>query len=504
MSDLPSLVIVGGGSAGWLTASYINSVVNADRRVVDVTLVESPAVGRIGVGEATVPSIRETLSRIGIGEKEFLRSADATFKSAIGFKNWLHNDGEVYFHPFDQRTPKGRADTAARDWLGSARDVPWADTVSIMNHLNRDGHAPKALGWPDYGSVFPYAYHMDAEKFAGTLADFSKARGVRHIEALVTDVTVGEGDQISSVTLDSGDTLAGDFFVDCSGFRALLIGKALGGDYVDFGQYLMCDRAVAIRVPYDVHRPGPTKPYTMSSALSSGWSWDIPLQGRRGTGYVYSSQFISDDEAEAELRAYEGPHAADLPAKRLQFRVGRRANPWIGNCIAIGLSSGFIEPLESSALYTVEASIAALLEHVDFGDLGNSQRSTAMRDAYNGHIARLYDEILEFVNLHYCLTRRDDTAFWREVQKPERIVPALAKRLNIWEHKPPTQYDFETPLQLFSVGSYEYILFGMDAPEQAGAGGIKTPVQVPQDIVTGAAKSKAKFPSHDDWLAALG
>ncbi|MFZ1742316.1 MAG: tryptophan halogenase family protein [Pontixanthobacter sp.] len=493
---LPKLVIVGGGSAGWLTASYINSVVNAARPSVEITLVEAPSIGRIGVGEATVPSIRETLSRIGIGEKEFLRASDGTFKSAIGFKNWLNNDGEVYFHPFDQRTSKGRADTDARDWLDSARNIAWADTVSVLNHLNREGRAPKALGWPDYGSVFPYAYHMDAEKFAGTLADFAKARGVRHVEAMVTDVSLTKSSDIASVLLDSGETLAGDFFIDCSGFAALLIGKALGGAYVDYGQYLLCDRAVAIRVPYDVYRPGPTKPYTMSSALSAGWAWDIPLQGRRGTGYVYSSAFISDDQAEEELRAYEGEHAADLPAKRLQFRVGRCEQPWIGNCIAIGLSSGFIEPLESSALYTVEASIAALLEHVDFGDLANFSRTAVMRDAYNAHIGRLYDEILEFVNLHYCLTRRTDTAFWREVQKPERIVPALAKRLAVWRHKPPTQYDFEIPLQLFSVGSYEYIVFGMDYPNIIG----KMSVKLSSDILNQVEKSTLKLPLHDDWL----
>ncbi len=499
MSVLPHLVIVGGGSAGWMTASYINSVVNSQTQAVDITLVEAPNIGRIGVGEATVPSIRETLSRIGIGEKEFLKASDGTFKSAIGFQNWLKNEGETYFHPFDQRTPKGRADTAAQDWLKSARNTPWADTVSVLNHLNQSGHAPKALGWPDYGSVFPYAYHMDAEKFAGTLAAFASAKGVRHIEALVTDVEVGEDQNITSVKLDSGKALTGDFFIDCSGFRALLIGEALGGEYVDFGQYLLCDSAVAIRVPYEVHQAGPTKPFTMSTALSAGWAWDIPLQGRRGTGYVYSSTFIDQAAAEKELRAFEGAHAAELPAKHLKFRVGRRDKPWLGNCIAIGLSSGFIEPLESSALYTVEASIAALLEHVNFADLANADRTYTMRNAYNAHIARLYDEILEFVNLHYCLTRRTDTDFWREVQKPDRIVPALAERLRIWEHKPPTQYDFEMALQLFSVGSYEYILFGMDYPMSKGS----SPSQISEEIKTAVEKSRVKFPSHDQWLAAI-
>ncbi len=499
MTVLPRLIIVGGGSAGWLAASYINAVVNARCAHVEITLVESASVGRIGVGEATVPSIRETLSRIGIGEKEFLKATDGTFKSAIGFQNWLHNKGEIYFHPFDQRTPNGRSDTTAQDWLRSARNIPWADTVSVLNHLVREGRAPKAIGWPDYGSVFPYAYHMDAEKLAGTLADFAKARGVRHIEALVTEVEVKDGLGIASITLDSGEVLGGDFFIDCSGFAALLIGKALGGDYIDFSQYLMCDRAVAIRVPEAVHRPGPTKPFTMSSALSAGWAWDIPLQGRRGTGYVYSSAFISDDDAESELRAHEGAHAAGLPAKHLQFRVGRRDRPWLGNCVAIGLSSGFIEPLESSALYTIEASIAALLEHVDFSNLADIDRTAIMRSAYNAHIARLYEEILEFVNLHYCLSRRSDTAFWREVQKPERIVPAVAKRLRIWEHKPPTQYDFETPLQLFSPGSYEYVLLGMNFPEGCG----QIPTQICDEITTAVEKSIARFPAHDDWLATL-
>lgn len=497
-TGVPRLIVVGGGSAGWITASYINSVVNAKEQVVAITLVESPAVGRIGVGEATVPSIRETLSRIGISEKEFLKASDGTFKSAIGFKNWLHNEGETYFHPFDQRTTAGRADTISQDWLGSARDIPWADTVSVLQHLNRGNRAPKAVGWPDYGSVFPYAYHMDAEKFAGTLADFSKDRGVSHIEALVTDVKTVDG-HISALNLDNGESLAGDFFIDCTGFAALLIGKALGGAYVDYSDWLMCDSAVAMRVPYEVHRPGPTKPYTMSNALSAGWSWDIPLQGRRGTGYVYSSAFIGAEEAESELRAYEGSHAQDLDTKHMKFRVGRRSEAWLGNCVSIGLSSGFIEPLESSALYTVEASVAALLEHLDFNALDDADRTDVMRDAYNDHIARLYEEILEFVNLHYCLSRRTDTAFWREVQKPERIVPSLAKRLAVWEHKAPTQYDFDTPLQLFSLGSYEYILFGMDYPAFKGT----VSAAIPDQIAEAARKSMDKFPTHDEWLKTL-
>ncbi len=497
--DRPArVVVVGGGSAGWITASYINSVVNAHKEAVKITLVESPSIGRIGVGEATVPSIRETLSRIGIKEKEFLKAADGTFKSAIGFKNWLQNEGEVYFHPFDQRTPTGRSDTESRDWLDSARDIPWADTVSVLQHLNRADRAPKALGWPDYGSVFPYAYHMDAEKLAGTLAEFSKSRGVNHVQALVTKVDTANG-RISSLTLDNGDILNADFFIDCTGFAALLIGEALGGEYVDYSDWLLCDSAVAMRVPNEVHQPGPTKPYTMSNALSAGWSWDIPLQGRRGTGYVYSSSFIGDDEAEAELRSYEGAHAGDLPVKRLRFRVGRRSEAWIGNCISIGLSSGFIEPLESSALYTVEAAVAALLEHLDFEVLDDLARMNVMRDAYNAHIARLYEEILEFVNLHYCLSRRDDTAFWREVQKPERILPSLVKKLAIWQHKVPTQYDFDTPLQLFSLASYEYILFGMNYPPTSGT----VPAAIPAQIKDAVRKSKDKFPSHDVWLNTL-
>lgn len=496
MGDLPRLVVVGGGSAGWITASYINSVANGRQPVVEVVLVESPNIARIGVGEATVPSIRETLSRIGYPEVQFLKDAEATFKNAILFKNWLHNEGEVYFHPFDQRQVNGRGDESARDWLASNRETPWADTVSILKHLCDANLSPKARNWPDYGSVFPYAYHMDAEKFATSLAGFSKARGVRHILADVENVSMSDSGSIEAVHLNTGDRIDGDFFVDCTGFSALLIEKALGGKFVDFSDWLICDRAVAMRVPYDIHRPDAINPYTISKAMSAGWAWDIPLQTRRGRGYVYSSKFLDGDAAEAELRADEGEHAHDLPARHLKFKVGHREQAWIGNCVAIGLSSGFIEPLESSALYTVEASVAALLEHLDFSELSNLNRNRIMSASYNRNIVRLYEEILEFVNLHYCLSQRDDSPFWREVRRQDRIVPTLAEKLSVWAHKPPTQYDFDTPLQLFSLASYEYILFGMRKP----SGKSCQACSISPELQTQIEKSKAKMPPHDAWF----
>lgn len=488
------IVIVGGGSAGWITASYLNAVLNdGSRQPIGITVVESPNVGRIGVGEATVPSIRQTLSRIGMSEPEFMKAADATFKNAIRFDNWREGDFNKYYHPFDRRA-YAISDGVAEKWLMSQRNVPWDHYVSALASLSESGHAPKALSWPDFGSPFPYAYHMDAEKFAEFLSRHSTARGVGHIRDDVVDAAQDETGNISTLKLKSGCEIAADLFVDCTGFASVLIEKTLGVGWVDFSRYLLCDRAIAMRVPRDAHDAGPIRPFTISAALEAGWAWDIGLSDRRGRGYVYSSQHIDDDTAEARLREVEGPHAADLDARRLRFKVGYREQFWAKNVIAIGLSSGFVEPLESTALYTVEFAASALCDLIPAaqGDL------ELARDHYNRTTTLLFNEILDFVNLHYALSDRRDTEFWRDATRPERRTDFIANRMELWKRKAPSHLDFDQVLQLFSPQSYEYILYGMnygpDAPGNA------QPIQTPLELARIISASQAKFPLHGDWL----
>lgn len=490
------IVIVGGGSAGWITASYLNAVLNdGSRQPVAITLVESPNVGRIGVGEATVPSIRQTLSRIGVTEPEFMRAADATFKNAIRFDNWRAGDFNKYYHPFDRRAA-AVFDGVAEKWLQSARNIPWDHHVSALASLSESGHAPKALNWPDFGSTFPYAYHMDAEKFAGFLSSYSTARGVAHVRADVVDATQDEDGNITAIKLAAGPEIEADIFVDCTGFASVLIEKTLDVGWVDFSKHLLCDRAIAMRVPRDIHESGPIRPYTISAALESGWAWDIGLSDRRGRGYVYSSQHIDDDAAEARLREVEGPHAADLDARRLRFKVGHREQFWAKNVICIGLSSGFVEPLESTALYTVEFAAS---EICDLLPTAGTNMAIA-RDRYNQITTALFTEILDFVNLHYALSDRTDTEFWRDATTPDRHTDFIANRMELWRSKSPSHLDFDQVLHLFSPQSYEYILYGMnygpDAPTDA------QPIQTPPELAKIIFASQAKFPKHGDWLMA--
>ncbi len=448
------VVIVGGGSAGWITAALLDAELNkGGRRQVEISLIESSKIGRIGVGEATVPTIKRTLMRIGVPERDFLEAANATFKQAIQFRNW-REPGHVYYHPFD-RIAAPQPDFLGLQWLASDRSTPFAMSVSAQPVLCDAGLSPKLPSSPEYQGVQSYAYHMDAEKFADYLLGVATARGVRHVTGDVRHVEMTPAGNITSVTTEDGARIEGDLFIDCTGFARLLIGQAMGVGFESYKDWLLCDRALAMPVSYDVRPMDEIPPYTTSTALSSGWVWDIGLRERRGVGYVYSSQFISDEDAEAELKAFEGPHSADLRVRRLAFESGRTATSWKGNCVAIGLSAGFLEPLESTGIFLIETGVDYLIEL--FPRLG---RMELARDAYNREIATRYEECLDFINLHYCLSRRD-TPFWREVARPERTTPRIREMLSLWEEKPPSRLDFTATLQLFAHVNYEYILYGM-------------------------------------------
>ncbi len=453
------VLIVGGGSAGWITAAYLDANLNgvggpARSKFAEITLIESDAIGRIGVGEATVPTIRRTLAQIGVAEQEFLRAADATFKHAIRFEDWAA-PGHVYYHPFDRVNPTGFG-TGGLMWLSSDRAAPFATTVSVQPFVAEAGLAPKTVQHKDYEGAITYAYHMDAEKFADYLRDLCKSRGVTHVVDDVVQVDKTGPEHIAAVETKTGLRLEADLFIDCSGFARVLIGKALQVPFESYGDWLLCDRAVTLRVPNALRPASEIRPYTTSRALSAGWMWDIGLQERRGTGYVYSSQFISDDEAEAELRAQEGSHADELPARRLRFQSGKVTAPWTGNCVAIGLSAGFLEPLESTGLFLVEEGVGYLCEMFPrFGPMGSASTF------YNEKMRTRYEECVDFINLHYVLSPRRDTPFWRAATAPERVTPRLRDLLDLWDVKPPSRLDFTDTSQLFAHTNYEYVLYGM-------------------------------------------
>jgi len=517
------VLVVGGGSAGWMTAAYLNATLNrGTRKVAEISLIQSPDVPRIGVGEATVPSINHILAVIGIDEKEFMRRVDGTFKQSIKFVNWLRNGGEHYYHAFGRYLPTPLDNSGPR-WLKSNRSIPFMETISAQPMLCERNLAPQMLGQWDFGPRLTYAFHMNALKFADYLCELSLARGVNHHMDHVVDIEMAENGNIDAVQTRAGKRIEADLFVDCTGFAALLIEKKMGVKWIDCSQWLLCDRALTIHVPYEHHYPGYVRPYTTSTALSAGWVWDIPLQSRRALGYVHSSAFLSEEEAESELRAFEGQHAEKLPSSLVPFKVGVREKAWVKNCVAIGLAGGFIEPLESTGLYLSDLAAVMLTEHFPYrGDMA----PLAFR--FNRIMANRFFEILDFINMHYCLTRREDSDFWREVRKPERIHDRLKAKLDFWRQKPVAQIDFEdqflpgqpdTPLgsagipgdhrtpidtgKLFTRSSYEAVLYGMDFMNEECRelyGDDRPPSAVHRQIVERLTMAPRKLPPHDIWL----
>ncbi|MEX0643770.1 MAG: tryptophan halogenase family protein [Parvularculaceae bacterium] len=516
------VLVVGGGSAGWIAAAYLHGALNDQGRAknIDITLVESPDVPRISVGEATIPAILHILAVVGVDEYDFMRAVDASFKQGIKYFNWVKQDGSHYYHPFS-RPPLGPIDRSGEIWAKSDRRVPYMDTVSAQPALCELNLSPKMFGQWDLGPPLYYAYHMNAQKFADYLRDVSVPRGVTHIWDNVTSVERAENGWIRAVNTQKGDRLEADLFIDSTGFQARLMGKELDVPYHDASQFLLCDRAVAMHIPYETAYPGFVRPYTTATALSAGWMWDIPMRTRRSIGYVHASRFISLEDAEAEMRRYEGDYAKDCPSRVVNFRVGWRTKAWAGNCVAVGLAGGFIEPLESTGLYLSDLAAVMLAEHFPYHD----DHMPALSFRFNRIMSNRYYEILDFINLHYCLTRRDDTELWRTVRQPEHITDRLKAKLEFWKMKYPSKGDFEdqhflgqplTPMagdggqdlrppvdtaKLWSHFSYECIMYGMHWDGRFPADGAGyPPAAIPPRISQRARALSAKLPKHEVWL----
>ncbi len=403
--QIESILIVGGGSAGWMTAAALSKTL---AKGCSITLIESEEIGTVGVGEATIPPIRTFNDMLGIDERDFVKATQGTFKLGIEFVDWGRKDHR-YFHPFG---PHGRPFDIVnvhQQWLHARAhgDQSSFDDHSMAWHLARAGRFTRPS--PDQRSVlsmFEYAYHFDAGLYARFLRSTSEERGVTRIEGKVASVTQhAETGFVESVTMEDGRVFAAELFIDCSGFRGLLIEGALKAGYEDWTHWLPADRAVAIPCA----KAGAFTPFTRSTAREAGWQWRIPLQHRTGNGYVYSSQFISDEDALATLLAnLDGEPLAN--PNQLRFTTGMRRKFWDKNVIAIGLSSGFMEPLESTSLHLIQAGISkllALFPDRDFDPL--------IIDEYNHIAVTEFQRIRDFIILHYKLTQRDDSELWRYV-----------------------------------------------------------------------------------------
>jgi tryptophan halogenase len=478
------VVIVGGGTAGWLTAAYLARILAAGApRGARITLVESPEIGILGVGEGTFPSIRNTLQRIGIDEADFLRGCNATFKQGIRFDDWLVAPGEAardhYFHPFQSAQGRGELDLLPY-WLQGCADpgLEWDEAVTLQKAVADASLGPKRPQDGPYGGIFNYAYHFDAVRFAALLRDAAKSLGVRHVVDTVDRVEQAETGDITGVATRENGMLAGDLFIDCSGFRAELIGKALGEPLRPFKDSLFCDRAVAIQVPYD--RPDAAIPsYTICAAQRAGWMWDIGLDSRRGIGHVYSSSHMDDDEAEKVIRAYIGPPSEGLAARSFKFNAGYRERSWVRNCVAVGLAGGFFEPLEATGIVFIE--VAAILIANLFPWAGEME--TAARQ-FNRVMSARYGTTADFLKLHYCLSRRRDSDFWRDNADPATWTDSLKELLDRWRTRPPEAMDFDMNYQNFTEGSWQFVLYGM---------GFKTDLSARAGAYSRHDQAKAKF-----------
>jgi tryptophan halogenase len=398
------IVIVGGGTAGWMCAAPLALKLG---KSCDIVLVESSEIGTVGVGEATLPTIRHFNQALGIDTADFVKRTQATFKLGIEFRDWGHI-GNRFFHGFGDFGPAIENRSPVMYWLRLARhypDLPSYEEWSTATAMARNNRFMEPYGeQPAVTNAFSYAFHFDASLYAAYLREYAMERGVQRIEGLVDAVEQHPGTgYITALKLKDGRRLEGDLFIDCSGFRGLLIEGVYQAGYEDWSAMLPCNSAQAV----PCGKVAPLTPYTVSTARSAGWTWRIPLQHRTGNGYVYCNSFTSDERAAGELLAGLDGRALDAP-RQLRFTTGRRRKSWVKNCVAIGLSSGFLEPLESTSINIIENSVGWLLQY--FPDLDFRPE---LADEFNRQVAQRYEYVRDFIVLHYKLTRRDDSEFWR-------------------------------------------------------------------------------------------
>lgn len=501
------ILIVGGGTAGWFSAAFLSRLLERPgENACEISLIEASDIPTVGVGEATVPPIVSLFHRLGLPEAEFMRACQATFKLAIKYAGWTHDGPDSYFyHPFFIGGTSRLLDFSNL-WLFKALNgqtsTHYANACHVSTTFAEAYRAPKLRTSKEYQAPMTYAYHLDA----GLMADYLKRRfrgKVRHLVGKVTEVVTAEDGSISHLVTAEHGNLQADLYLDCSGFQALLIDKTLQEPFVSYDDCLLNDRALAAQIPYPTTPRRP--PYTTARAMSSGWSWDIPLFHRRGVGYVYSSSFISDDQAEEEFRGQLGPPADGVEMRRIRMRVGRHTKLWVKNCVSVGLAGGFIEPLESTGLDLIQKGLTTLLHCFPDRSL-----KPDLADVYNETMTRYYDHIRDFIAMHFCVTTRRDTAYWHACAGDLQLSDDLKRLLAIWRGASGKIYlsGLGRQSECFGPLSYYSILIGMGyLPEEGPAlYGAADSTNLERDWATEAAKAREVLellPDHDSYLAEL-
>ena len=493
---LKNIVIVGGGSAGWMTAAALSRMLSPEN--VSITLIESDKIGTVGVGEATIPDILNFNAMLGINEAEFLKATNGTFKLGIDFIDWGRK-GESYIHPFGNIGADMQGIDFHHYWLHSKaignpaplQDYSMCAVASVHHKFALPDTNPRSVL-----SQMRYAYHIDATLYAKYLRKYAERNGVKRIEGKVEDIRLdSESGNLASLKLENGSVIEGDFFFDCTGFRALLAEKALDVPFKDWSHWLPCDSAQTVAS----ERIGPLLPYTKATAKPAGWQWRIPTQTRTGNGHIYCSQYMEDDEAIDILM--EGLDSTPIgDPRKISFKTGCRERLWTKNCIAIGLSAGFLEPLESTSLFLIQQGISRFITLYPTAEI-----SPIVRDEYNKQMLKEFYQVRDFIILHYVATQRDDSPFW-DYCRNMSIPDTLKNKIELFSEAGRIfRYDDE----LFSKPSWIAVCLGQNiTPKSLDPIVASLPpeqVQHSLDSMSKAMNQAAqKMPTHEEFLMRYG
>jgi tryptophan halogenase len=491
MKPINKIVIVGGGTSGWMAAAMLAHHLKSE--LCQIELVESADIGTIGIGESTVPPFVGLIQRLGIDEADFVRETHATYKLGIHFDGW-HQRQEDYFHPFGVIGRRIGNHDFYQCWLKArmAGDTSQLQDFSPCNVMAEHGRffpPGQARNTPIGGAN--YAFHVDASLVARYLRRYAEARGVKRTEGVVVQVKQSSDDRLESLVLKDGLQIAGDFFIDCTGFRALLIEQTLAAGFEDWSEFLPCDRAVVLRTQLADTIP----PYTTATAQKAGWSWRIPLQHRMGQGYVYSSRFCGDGEARSSLLRQLKTPLLDEP-RVISFVSGRRKTFWKHNCLAVGLAGGFVEPLESTAIHLIARGLDFFLRYFPDRDC-----DPALIREYNRRMTADYEEVRDFIVLHYSATGREDTPFWRWC-KSMPIPDSLRERIELFRGHGALREGVD---ELFRSSSWQSVFEGMGIRphkhcprvDHLDMEQIATTLQMAKTAIRGMVKN---LPTHEEYL----
>lgn len=484
-NEVKRVVIAGGGTAGWIAAA---ALVKHLGPLIDITLVESDEIGTVGVGESTIPTARAFHGFLGIYEQAFIKATTATFKLGIEFENW-RKPGDRYFHAFGTVGKSVWLADFQHFWLEAVRQGFGGNYIDY----SLEAEAAKANKFQTHdGAPVSYAYHLDATAYAAFLRGLAEPAGVRRVEGKIQTVAQNaETGFVEALELESGERVEGDLFLDCTGFRALLSEQTLKTGFEDWNQWLINDAAFAVQTALE----GPLTPYTRAIAHDAGWRWRIPLQQRMGNGFVFSTEFLSPDEAKAKfLDALESRPLFD--PRLLRFKAGMRKKAWNKNVVAIGLASGFVEPLESTSIHQIMIAVTRLLQNFPFK--GITEPAIAR---FNDQSRRETEHIRDFIILHYKLTERDDSPYWRRCRDME-IPPSLAERIALFRE---AGLAYQDPDELFRIDSWVMVMMGQGITPESyhQVARMMDPAQLKgalSDLKAGIAREVTKLPDHGQFV----